>query len=68
MREINKEIMLKDIFHIFTHFRQCGDDGNTTKYIDVDVLYKKIKSVLSTDIILDADGGIYCKITKGGQQ
>ena len=49
----DKEIMLKDIFHIFTHFRQCGDDGNTTKYIDVIELYKKIKSVLNKEVSND---------------
>ena len=42
-----KETMLEDIHLIFMHYRQCGDDGNTTRYIDVIELYKKIKNILT---------------------
>ena len=41
-----KEKMLEDIYFIFLHYIQCGDEIKSHKNINAMELYKKIKKVL----------------------
>jgi hypothetical protein len=41
-----KEIMLNDIYFIFLHYIQCGDEIKSHKNINAMKLYKKIKKLL----------------------